>query len=181
MLETAFTLARPLLGALDPEQPHELTLRSLEIGIHPRCAGHDDSRLAVSLWGLTFANPLGIAAGFDKDARVISAVLGMGLGYAEVGTLTPRPQVGNLRPRIFRLNMDHALINRLGFNNGGHAAALARLVRDPPRGIEGVNVGANKDALDRADDYVEGIHHFYDVAGGFFVTIAPPDTPGRTD
>ncbi|MBO0740000.1 MAG: quinone-dependent dihydroorotate dehydrogenase, partial [Hyphomicrobiaceae bacterium] len=181
MFETAFALARPLLGALDPEQAHELTLRSLEIGIHPRRAGHDDHRLATSVWGLTFTNPLGIAAGFDKDARVIAAVLGMGLGHAEVGTLTPRPQVGNPRPRIFRLNTDHALINRLGFNNGGHAAALARLVRDPPAGIVGVNVGANKDAPDRAADYVQGIHCFYDVAGYFCVNISSPNTPGLRD
>ena len=181
MLETAFALARPLLGALDPEQAHELTLRSLEIGIHPRRAGRDDSRLATSVWGLTFANPLGIAAGFDKDARVIPAVFGMGLGHAEVGTLTPRPQAGNPRPRIFRLNMDHALINRLGFNNGGHAAALARLVRDPPRGIVGVNVGANKDTPDRAADYVQGIHCFYDLAGYFCVNISSPNTPGLRD
>jgi len=181
MFETVFVLARPLLGALDPEQAHELTLRLLEIGIHPRPAGHDDRRLAASVWGLTFANPLGIAAGFDKDARVIPAVLGMGLGYAEVGTLTPRPQAGNPRPRIFRLNTDHALINRLGFNNGGHAAALARLLRDPPRGIVGVNVGANKDALDRAADYVEGVHRFYDVAGYFCVNISSPNTPGLRD
>ena len=181
MLETAFALVRPLLGALDPEQAHELTLRSLEIGIHRRHAGRDDGRLATSVWGLTFANPLGIAAGFDKDARVIPAVLSMGLGYAEVGTLTPRPQVGNPRPRIFRLNMDQALINRLGFNNGGHAAALARLLRSPPRGIVGVNVGANKDAPDRAADYVQGIHCFYDVAAYFCVNISSPNTPGLRD
>jgi dihydroorotate dehydrogenase len=181
MFETAFALARPLLGALDPEWAHELTLRSLEVGIRPRGAERDDSRLTASLWGLTFANPLGIAAGFDKDARAIPAVLGMGLGYAEVGTLTPRPQAGNPRPRIFRLNADHAVINRLGFNNGGHAAALARLVRDPPRGIVGVNVGANKDAPDRAADYVEGIHCFYDVAGYFCINISSPNTPGLRD
>jgi dihydroorotate dehydrogenase len=181
MFEMAFALARPLLAALGPERAHELTLRSLQMGIHPRSAAHDDSRLAASVWGLTFANPLGIAAGFDKDARVIPAVLGMGLGYAEVGTLTPRPQAGNPRPRIFRLNADHALINRLGFNNGGHATALARLVRDSTRGIVGVNVGANKDAPDRAADYVQGIHCFYDVARYFCVNISSPNTPGLRD
>ena len=180
MLEKAFALARPLLNALDPEQAHELTLRSLEAGIHPRRAGPDDSRLAANVWGLAFANPLGIAAGFDKDARVIPAVLGMGLGFAEVGTVTPRPQPGNPRPLVFRLNRDHALINRLGFNNGGHAAALARLGRQP-RGIVGVNVGANRDAPDRAADYVEGIRCFYDVAGYFCVNISSPNTPGLRD
>jgi dihydroorotate dehydrogenase len=179
MLETAFALARPLLNALDPEQAHELTLRSLEAGIHPRAAP-DDSRLAANVWGLAFTNPFGIAAGFDKDARVIPAVLGMGLGFAEIGTVTPRPQPGNPRPRVFRLNADRALINRLGFNNGGHAAALGRLQRQP-RGIIGVNVGANKDAPDRAADYVEGIRCFYDVAGYFCVNISSPNTPGLRD
>ena len=133
------------------------------------------------MWGLAFPNPLGIAAGFDKDARVVGAVLGMGLGFAEIGTVTPRPQQGNPRPRVFRLAGDRALINRLGFNNGGHAAALARLVRRPPRGIVGVNVGANKDAPDRAADYVEGIRCFYDVAGYFSVNVSSPNTPGLRD
>jgi dihydroorotate dehydrogenase len=181
MLEAVFTLARPLLNVLDPENAHELTLRSLEAGIYPRGSAPDDSRLAASVWGLAFPNPLGIAAGFDKDARVIAAVLGMGLGFAEVGTVTPRPQQGNPRPRIFRLHGDGALINRLGFNNGGHAAALARLQRSPARGIVGINVGANKDAPDRAADYVEGIRCFYDVASFFSVNVSSPNTPGLRD
>ena len=105
----------------------------------------------------------------------------MGLGFAEIGTVTPRPQQGNPRPRVFRLAGDRALINRLGFNNGGHAAALARLQRHPPRGIVGVNVGANKDAPDRAADYVEGIRCFYDVAGYFSVNVSSPNTPGLRD
>ncbi len=108
-------------------------------------------------------------------------VLGMGLGFAEVGTVTPRPQEGNLRPRVFRLTADRALINRLGFNNGGHAAMLARLARRPPRGIVGVNVGANKDSPDRAADYVEGIRRFYDVASYFTVNVSSPNTPGLRD
>ncbi len=181
MLEAVFALARPLLNALDPEQAHELTLRSMEAGIYPRSTAPDDSRLAASAWGLAFPNPLGIAAGFDKDARVVAAVLGMGLGFAEIGTVTPRPQQGNPRPRVFRLLGDRALINRLGFNNGGHAAALARLQRHPLSGIVGVNVGANKDAPDRAADYVEGIRCFYDVASFFSVNVSSPNTPGLRD
>jgi dihydroorotate dehydrogenase len=181
MLEAVFALARPLLNALDPEQAHELTLRSMEAGIHPRSTAPDDSRLAASAWGLAFPNPLGIAAGFDKDARVVAAVLSMGLGFAEIGTVTPRPQQGNPRPRVFRLLGDRALINRLGFNNGGHAAALARLQRHPLSGIVGVNVGANKDAPDRAADYVEGIRCFYDVASFFSVNVSSPNTPGLRD
>jgi len=137
--------------------------------------------LATELLGLAFANPLGIAAGFDKDARVYGSVRDMGLGFNEVGTVTPRPQEGNLRPRVFRLAEDRALINRLGFNNGGHAAMLARLMRRPPQGIVGVNVGANKDSPDRAADYVEGIHCFYDVASYFAVNVSSPNTPGLRD
>jgi dihydroorotate dehydrogenase len=117
MLAAVFELARPLLYALDPEQAHELTLKSLEAGIHPRPAMTDDARLGTTVWGLDFPNPLGIAAGFDKDARVPGAVLGMGFGHAEIGTVTPRAQEGNPRPRVFRLIRDRALINRLGFNN----------------------------------------------------------------
>lgn len=181
MLDTLFTLARPLLHALDPEQAHELTLKSLEAGIYPRSAGSDDMRLAVSLWGLSFPNPLGMAAGFDKDARVAAPVLGMGLGFAEIGTVTPKPQEGNPRPRVFRLPKDGAIINRLGFNNGGHAAALARLERHPPGGVVGINVGANKDAADRAGDYVAGIRCFYEVAGYFTVNVSSPNTPGLRD
>jgi len=180
MLGLAFRLARPLLNALDPERAHELTLRALEAGVHPRAGGHDPV-LAVNLWGLAFSNPLGTAAGFDKDARVPDAVLAMGLGFAEVGTLTPRPQAGNPRPRVFRLHHDRALINRLGFNNGGHEAAHARLARRPRRGIVGINVGANRDTADRAQDYVAGIRRFQDVADYFTVNISSPNTPGLRD
>jgi dihydroorotate dehydrogenase len=181
MLEAVFALARPLLNVLDPEQAHELTLRSMEAGIYPRGVAPDDAQLTADVWGLTFPNPLGIAPGFDKDARVVEPVLAMGLGFAEIGTVTPRPQQGNPRPRVFRLGKDGAIINRLGFNNGGHAAALARLQRTPPRGIVGVNVGANKDVPDRAADYVEGIRCFYDVAGYFSVNVSSPNTPGLRD
>ena len=179
-------LAQPLLLALPPEQAHEATLRALEAGLYPRVSRPDDARLAVELWDLSFPNPLGIAAGFDKDARVPDAVLGLGCGFAEVGTVTPRPQAGNPAPRVFRLIRDRAVINRLGFNSGGHAGVLARLERRPRpgmtgAGIVGVNVGANKDASDRTDDYVRGIDTFADVAGYFMVNISSPNTPGLRD
>lgn len=180
MLAAVFELARPLLYALDPEQAHELTLKSLETGIYSRPAP-DDARLGVKVWGLNFPNPLGVAAGFDKDARVPGAVLGMGFGHAEIGTVTPRPQDGNPRPRVFRLIRDRALINRLGFNNAGHAAALACLQRSRPSGVVGINVGANKDASDWAADYVAGVRAFYDVASYFTVNISSPNTPGLRD
>jgi dihydroorotate dehydrogenase len=181
MLSTVFELARPLLFTLDPEQAHELTLKSLEAGVYPRPAGPDDPRLGLKIWDIAFPNPFGIAAGFDKDARVPAAVLGMGFGHAEVGTVTPLAQAGNPKPRIFRLIKDKALINRLGFNNGGHAAALERLRARPRIGVVGINVGANKDATDRAADYEAGIAAFYDVASYFTVNISSPNTPGLRD
>ena len=181
MLSVVFELARPLLYALDPEHAHELTLKSLEAGIYPRPSQADDARLRVNAWGFDFPNPLGIAAGFDKDARVPAAILGMGFGHAEIGTITPKPQDGNPRPRVFRLIGDRALINRLGFNNAGHAAALARLQTSGPKGVVGINVGANKDATDRAADYVAGVRAFYDVASYFTINISSPNTPGLRD
>jgi dihydroorotate dehydrogenase len=181
MLTAVFELARPLLYALDPEQAHELTLRSMEAGVYPRPAGPDDARLGLKVWSLDFPNPLGIAAGFDKDARVANAVLAMGFGHAEIGTVTPQPQGGNPRPRVFRSLRDRALLNRLGFNNAGHAAALARLRRAPPKGVLGANVGANKDAADRVADYVAGIRAFYDAASYFTINISSPNTPGLRD
>jgi dihydroorotate dehydrogenase len=181
VLAAAFDLARPLLFALEPEMAHELTLKSLEAGFYPRPSVADGSRLAVRVWGLDFPNPLGIAAGFDKDARVPDAVLGMGFGFAEIGSVTPLPQAGNPRPRVVRLIEDGALINRLGFNNGGHAQALARLQARRAAGVVGINVGANKDAADRAADYAAGVHLFTDVASYFTINVSSPNTPGLRD
>ena len=181
MLASLSRLAQPLLLALPPEQAHEATLRSLEAGLYPREPGPDDARLAVSLWGLSFPNPVGIAAGFDKDARVPDAILGLGCGFAEVGTVTPQPQPGNPAPRVFRLIRDRAIVNRLGFNSGGHAGALARLERRRQTGVVGVNVGANKDSGDRTGDYVEGIEAFGGIASYFMINISSPNTPGLRD
>ncbi|AHB47167.1 diguanylate cyclase [Hyphomicrobium nitrativorans NL23] len=181
MLRALAGLARPMLFALEPEAAHEVTLRALEHGIYPRASSVRHPVLEVPLWGLTFPNPLGVAAGFDKDARVPDAVLGLGCGYAEIGTTTPRPQPGNPSPRVFRLISERAVINRLGFNNAGHAKALERLKARPARGIVGVNIGANKQSADRAADYVAGIEAFYDVASYFTVNISSPNTPGLRD
>lgn len=181
MLSGLFDAARGALLALDPEDAHELTLKSLECGLYPRARGSDAPELAVSLWGLAFPNPMAIAAGFDKDARVFEAVLGMGCGFAEIGTTTPRPQPGNPRPRVFRLTAERGVINRLGFNNEGHAAALARLKRRTRGGIVAVNIGANKDCGDRVADYVAGLETFYDVASFFTINISSPNTPGLRD
>lgn len=182
MLNQLLDLARPALFALDPERAHQMSIRALEKGLYPRDCGPDDSRLAVTVGGLRFPNPIGIAAGFDKDARVPDAVLGMGCGFAEIGTVTPLPQSGNPTPRVFRLIRDRAVINRLGFNNEGHAAALARLEeRAAKGGVVGVNIGANKDAADRTADYVSGLDTFYGVASYFTVNISSPNTPGLRD
>ena len=173
-----FTLARPLLHRLDAEQAHGLTIKALRMSplrSTPPC----DARLAVAAFGLNFPNPLGLAAGFDKNADVPDAILGLGFGFTEVGTVTPKPQEGNPKPRLFRLTEDRAVINRLGFNNEGHAAALLRLqARRGRGGIVGVNIGANKESNDRIGDYVKGIIAFSHVADYFTVNISSPNTPG---
>lgn len=181
MLGLLVDLARPLLFTLDPERAHETSLRALEAGLVPRDSGPPDPRLAQCLWGLEFPNPLGIAAGFDKDARVADALIAAGFGFAEVGTITPLPQAGNPRPRIFRLIRDRAVINRLGFNNGGHTAALARLAGRRGGGILSINIGANKDSADRIADYVAGLRAFNAHASLFVVNVSSPNTPGLRD
>lgn len=182
VLRSFYRIARPALFTLGPEEAHEATLRALQCGLYPRPFGADDHVLSQSVFGLEFPNPIGVAAGYDKDARAPDAVLAMGCGFAEVGTITPQPQDGNPKPRIFRLVDDQALINRLGFNNGGHAAALARLeARKDRGGIVGVNIGANKDSIDRGEDYVLGLMRFNAVASYFTVNISSPNTPGLRD
>ena len=182
MLKTLFDYAPRALALLPPEEAHEVTLKALELGLFPSPrAANEDSSLGVNFAGLSLPNPVGIAAGFDKDARVPDAVLRLGCGFAEIGTVTPLPQLGNPSPRVFRLPRDGAVINRLGFNNGGHQAALARLQRRKGAGIVGVNIGANKDSTDRIADYVRGIETFYDVASYFTINISSPNTPGLRD
>lgn len=182
MLNLLYPAARAGLFLLPPEDAHAATIKTLEAGLYPRATIPAPAVLKQTVFGLTFDNPLGIAAGFDKDARVPDAVLGMGCGFAEIGTVTPKPQDGNPRPRVFRLIADRGMINRLGFNNGGHAAALARLeARRAKGGIVAVNIGANKDSADRTGDYVLGLKTFYDVASYFTVNISSPNTPGLRD
>ncbi len=181
MLSGLLDAASRIMALLPPEEAHEVTVRALELGLFPRASCPDHPCLAVSFAGLMFPNPVGIAAGFDKNARVPDAVLALGCGFAEIGTTTPRAQAGNPRPRLFRLPRDRAVINRLGFNNEGHHAALERLRRRTPRGIVGVNIGANKDAEDRIADYVEGIDTFSSVASYVTVNISSPNTPGLRD
>lgn len=177
-----FDLVRPGLFMIDSEAAHVLAIKALKSGLVPGCAPKADPRLAVTVAGIAFPNPVGMAAGFDKNAEIPDALLALGFGFAEVGTLTPKPQAGNARPRLFRLPADRAVINRMGFNNEGHEAALARLAARAGRsGIVGVNIGANKDSDDRVGDYVQGIHRFYDVATYFTANISSPNTPGLRD
>ncbi len=181
MLTWLFDLSRSALFALDPEEAHDLTLKALEQGVYPRAGGADDPILATRALGLQFSNPIAIAAGFDKDARVFSAVLGMGCGFCEVGTTTPLPQSGNPRPRIFRLIRDRGVINRLGFNSEGHVVTLGRLKGRMRGQIIAVNIGANKTSSDRTSDYLKGLEAFYDEASFFVVNISSPNTPGLRD
>lgn len=173
------TFAAPVLRSLDPELAHTLTVKALSFAGAIARAEPDDPRLAVQALGLDFPNPLGLAAGFDKNAETMQAMLGAGFGFVEAGTVTPRPQSGNPKPRIFRLVEDRAVINRLGFNNEGLAAAQARLraVHHMP-GIRGINIGANKDATDRVADYVTGLKELGPLASYVTVNISSPNTPG---
>lgn len=173
-----FPALRPLLFTLDPERAHRLSLAGLKrmpTGKPPR---HDPA-LAVSLGGLTFPSPVGVAPGYDKDAEVPDALLGLGFGFVEVGTITPFPQAGNPKPRLFRLVEDRAVINRMGFNNGGAAAAHERLRKRVGRpGVVGINIGANKDSDDRIADYALLTELMAPLASYLTVNISSPNTPG---
>lgn len=175
-----FGLGQALLLVLPPEQAHELAIKGLELGLYPRAAGPDDKRLVQTVFGLDFPNPLGMAPGFDKNARVPRELLAVGFGFVEVGTLTPHPQSGNPAPRLFRSTSDRAIINRLGFNNEGQEMALSGLM-DRPQGIVGVNIGAGRDSEDRIADYVSGIERMAPVASYLTVNISSPNTPGLRD
>ncbi|WP_417685885.1 quinone-dependent dihydroorotate dehydrogenase [Roseibium sp.] len=167
------------LHAMDAETAHGVTIKALKSGLVPACRVRQDPRLRVKLWDLDFPNPVGMAAGFDKNGEVPDALLKLGFGYTEVGSVTPKAQPGNPKPRVFRLPSDEGVINRYGFNNEGHAALRARLEgRHRQTGIVGINVGANKDATDRVADYVAGIEMFADLASYFAVNISSPNTPG---
>lgn len=181
MIDAFQSLARRGLFLLDPEAAHGLSIKALKTGLVPACATATDPRLTQTVAGLAFTNPLGMAAGYDKNAEVPEALLRLGFGFTEIGTVTPKPQAGNDKPRIFRLVEDDAVINRLGFNNEGHQAALIRLRSCDRKAMIGVNIGANKDSVDRIADYVTGIRTFYGVARYFTANISSPNTPGLRD
>jgi dihydroorotate dehydrogenase len=172
----AFSL--PLLRWFDPEDAHRMAIQGLRL-LPPTKPRTDDPKLAVRAFGLNFPNPIGMAAGFDKSAEAPDALLRLGFGFVEIGSVTPKPQAGNPRPRLFRLERDEAVINRMGFNNDGAEAVLRRLAaRAHMGGIVGVNVGANKDSADRVADYVKLIETFAPVASYFTVNVSSPNTPG---
>ncbi len=178
MIRALDALSLPFLTLLDPEDAHRLAIRGLPFMPLPK-PGPDDPRLAVRAFGLNFPNPVGLAAGFDKSAEAPDALLRLGFGFVEIGSVTPLPQIGNPRPRLFRLVGDKAVINRMGFNNDGGDAVLRRLAaRANNGGIVGVNVGANKDSADRTADYVKLIELFAPVASYFTVNVSSPNTPG---
>jgi dihydroorotate dehydrogenase len=179
-----YPLLRPLIFALDAERAHRLTIAVLKC-LPPGSRAEPDPVLAITVAGLAFPNPVGLAAGFDKDAEAFAPLLGLGFGFVEVGTVTPLPQAGNPKPRLFRLAEDRAVINRMGFNNGGQAAARARLARRGPgpstslrTGIVGANIGANKDSADRIADYAAGVRAMAGVADYLTVNVSSPNTPG---
>jgi dihydroorotate dehydrogenase len=181
MIAAAFPLVRPLLHRLDAERAHDLTLRALSL-LPPGQPAADDPRLAVDLLGRRFPNPVGLAAGFDKGARVPDAMLGLGFGFVEVGGVVPQPQPGNPQPRAFRLPTDRAVINRYGLNSEGLAVVAGRLrARAGRPGIVGVNIGANKDSTDRLADYVTCTRTLAPLVDFVTVNVSSPNTPGLRD
>lgn len=177
-MNSFYPIIRPLLFMLDAEKAHNLSIRALKNGLLPRVDNDIDPILSTELFGLRFPNPVGLAAGYDKNAEVLSGLAGLGFGFLETGSVTPRPQPGNPRPRIFRLRADNAVINRLGFNNKGLDVAARNLAARPKHIIVGANLGANKDSADRIADYVEGMERLAPVADYVTVNISSPNTPG---
>ena len=177
-----FDIAARAVRVLPAESAHRFTINALKTGLAKPKPHLDDPRLAVTLKksGLKLPNPIGLAAGFDKNAEVFAEMLAFGFGFVECGTVTPLPQAGNPRPRLFRLGEDRAVINRMGFNNDGLEAFAARLDRRGA-GVVGANIGANKDAADRIADYVTGLRRLWGRADYFTINVSSPNTPGLRD
>jgi dihydroorotate dehydrogenase len=174
-----YQMAFPLLDRLDPERAHRLAIATLKTGFVTGSRQSDPPVLAQTVFGRRFPNPIGLAAGFDKDGEVYRQTLNLGFGFVELGSVTPKPQPGNPRPRLFRLTADRAVINRMGFNNQGIAAMAQRLAgRDPARGIVGINLGKNKDQADAAADYAAGTRVLGPLADYLVINVSSPNTPG---
>ena len=182
MIDALYRLARPALFRRDPERAQRLAGRALAAGLGPRAAAPDDPILASRLWGLDVPNPVGLAPGFDKHAEAIEGCLALGFGLVEIGTVTPRPQPGNPKPRLFRLEADEAVINRNGFNSEGLEPYRARFARrSRGTGLVGANVGKNKETTDEAVDFVAGIEATAPLADYLVVNVSSPNTPGLRD
>ncbi|HTI85193.1 MAG TPA: quinone-dependent dihydroorotate dehydrogenase [Alphaproteobacteria bacterium] len=177
-MRVSYSLVRPMLRLLDPEDAHRAAIWGLKLGLGGRESAPDDPVLKTRVWNLDFPNPVGVAAGFDKGAEVVDALLALGFGFTEAGTVTPLPQPGNPRPRLFRLDEDEGVINRLGFNSGGLAPYLERISRRQRRGIFGANVGKNREATDAFKDYETGIVAVCPYADYLVVNVSSPNTPG---
>ena len=173
-----YSLLDLALSRLDAEAAHGLAIRALKTGLLPGDRRADAPSLTTKVWGRSLPNPIGLAAGFDKNAEVADAMLALGFGLVEIGSVTPRPQEGNPRPRLFRLPHDRGVINRMGFPGHGLDAARSRLAARPRRGFVGVNIGANKDSVDRAADYVTGCVALAPYADYLVCNVSSPNTPG---
>ena len=178
-----FSILRPFLFNLDPETAHNLALKSLKINCIPKkmFKVENEQMLNIELLGKNFSNPIGLAAGFDKSAEVYNSLLKFGFGFVEVGTVTPLKQFGNPKPRIFRLEEDLAMINRLGFNNDGIEIVKNRIKSKKKKGILGINIGPNKNTKDQKDDFCMGLRSFFDVADYITINISSPNTKGLRD
>ncbi len=176
-----YPLVRPFLPLVSPERAHGLSIRALKKGLVPADRTRDDPVLATRVWNLSFPNPIGLAAGFDKDAEIVDPLLALGFGFVEAGSVTPRPQPGNPKPRLFRLDEDEAVINRFGFNSAGLAPFIYQLGRRRAAGLPGIvgaNVGKNKESEDAGEDYASGISATCRVADYLVCNVSSPNTPG---
>ncbi len=176
-----FNKIRPLIFKLDPEFAHSLAIKALKTNLFLKQKIPEDLYLKSTLFGKEIKNPIGIAAGFDKDAEVYNSLFNLGFGFVEVGTVTPLKQYGNKKPRVFRLENDKALINRLGFNNSGSDNVSKRIKKNKPIGILGVNIGPNWDSKDRVEDYLIGFKKFYNLADYITINISSPNTENLRD
>ena len=171
-----FSKIRPLIFKFDPETAHDLAIKALKFNFVPQKKIKKNKSIQTEIFGKIIPNPIGMAAGFDKDAEVYNSLFKLGFGFVEVGTITPIAQYGNPKPRVFRLEEDSALINRLGFNNSGSEKIKSRIIANSPKGLFGINIGPNKDTKNRLEDYLIGVRKFYSLADYLTINISSPNT-----
>jgi dihydroorotate dehydrogenase len=178
-----FSILRPYIFNLDPETAHDLAIKALKFNFLPESyfKVENENLLNTNIFGITLKNPIGLAAGFDKSAEVYNALFKFGFGFVEVGTVTPRKQFGNPKPRVFRLEKDRALINRLGFNNDGLEIVKERIIKNSPNGFLGINIGPNKDTKNKIDDYLISLSKIYEQSNYITINISSPNTEGLRD